>query len=166
MAAPGVTVKIRETRDVARLLKTLPIDVRAIALRKAMINAGTIFAKEVRRKAGLLDGTSYNRPSWGRNQTPGGLQKGIRRPQSVRKGVPSHIIKVRVTTKGLANKYAAMAEYGHQKFIFSKEPYSGKNAKKTPPVGFWRSSTDETRSAVDKRIKEILVAEIRKLINA
>ena len=165
MAAPGVTVKIRETRDVAALLKKLPMDVRAIALRKAMRNAGTIFAKEVRRKAGLLDGTSYNRPSWGRNQTPGALSKSITSPKSVRKGVPSHIIKVRVTTKGIANRYAAMAEYGHQKWIFGNK-YEGRNSKKTPPVGFWRNSTDETEAAVDKRIKEILVAEIRKLINA
>ena len=84
---------------------------------------------------------------------------------SVRKGVPSHIIKVRVTTKGIANKYAAMAEYGHEKYIFGKR-YTGSNDKKTPPVGFWRSSTDETESSVDRRVKDILKKEITRIINA
>lgn len=165
MAAPTITIKIKETRDVNQLLKKLPIDVRHIALRKALRNAATIFSKEVRRKAGRLNGTSYNRPSWGRNKTPGDLSKSIASPKSRRRGVPDHIIKVRVTTKGEANKYAAMAEYGHDKFIFGK-PYLGDNEQKTPPVGFWRSTTDETRTAVDARIKQLLRDEIRKLINA
>jgi len=165
MASPTITVKIRETKDVGALLQRLPFDVRQIALRRALRNAATIFAKECRRKAGRLDGSSYNRPSWGRNKVPGALSKSIASPKSVRRGVPDHIVKVRVTTKGIANKYAAMAEYGHDKWIFGNR-YTGGNDDKTPPVGFWRNSTDETRTAVDARIKKLLNDEIRKLINA
>jgi hypothetical protein len=58
-----------------------------------------------------------------------------------------------------------MAEYGHEKWIFGNQ-YEGRNDKKTPPVGFWRSSNDQTRMQVEKRIREILKAEIGKLINA
>ena len=165
MPAPGVKIRIRETRDVAELLKKLPEEVREKALRKSLVSAATIFAKEVRNKAARLDGSSYDRPSWGRNQIPGTLSKNITRPRRVKKDVPNHIIKVRVTTKNLANKYAAMAEYGHKKWIFGNK-YEGRNDKKTPPVGFWRSSNDQTRMQVEKRIREILKAEIGKLINA
>jgi len=165
MAAPTITVKIKETKDVEKLLKKLPFDVREIALRKSLRSAATIFAREVRRKAGALDGSSYNRPAWGSNVTPGTLSKNITSPKSIRRGVPSNIVKVRVTTSNQANKYAAMAEYGHEKWIFGNK-YEGNNDKKTPPVGFWRSSTDETEASVDRRIQEILKAEIRKLINA
>ena len=161
----AITVKIKETKDVEKLLKKLPLQVREKALSKSLRNAATIFAKEVRRKTGMLDGASYNRPSWGRNTTPGTLSKSIRSPKRVRKDVPKHIIKVRVTTKGLGNKYAAMEEYGHEKWIFGNK-YEGRNDKKTPPVGFWRSTEDETQSQVEKRIQDILKEEIRKLINA
>ena len=121
MAVPKVTVKLRETRDVEALLKKLPFDVRAIALRKSMRSAATIFAREVRRKTGNLDGSSYNRPAWGTNVTPGTLSKSIASPKSVRKGVPDHIVKVRVTTKGKGNIYGAMAEYGHEKWIYGNK---------------------------------------------
>jgi hypothetical protein len=165
MAVPGITVKIKETRDVESLLKKLPVEVREVSLNKAMRNAATIFAKEVRRKAGNLDGSSYDRPAWGSNVTPGALSKGITSPRRLRKNVPPNIIKVRVTTKGKANQYASSAEYGHKKYIFG-DPYEGDNPKKTPPVGFWRSSGDETESSVDRRIKEILKKEITRIINA
>lgn len=165
MAVPGITVKIKETRDVESLLKKLPVEVREVSLNKAMRNAATIFAKEVRRKAGNLDGSSYDRPAWGSNVTPGALSKGITSPRRLRKDVPPNIIKIRVTTKDEARKYAAMAEYGHEKYIFGKR-YTGSNDKKTPPVGFWRSSTDETESSVDRRVKDILKKEITRIINA
>jgi len=165
MAAPTITVRIKETKDVEKLLKRLPFDVREKALKKSLRNAATIFAKEVRRKAGALDGSSYNRPAWGANVTPGTLSKSITSPKSVPDKSKPSIVRARVTTRGVANKYAAMAEYGHEKWIFGNK-YEGNNDKKTPPVGFWRSSTDETTGAVDRRIQEILKAEIRKLINA
>lgn len=165
MAVPGIRLHIKQTRDVEALLKKLPIEVREIGLNKAMRNAATIFAKEVRRKAGNLDGSSYDRPAWGSNVTPGALSKGITSPRRIKKNVPKHIIKVRVTTKGKANQYASSAEYGHEKYIFG-DPYKGDNPKKTPPVGFWRSSGDETESSVDRRIKEILKQEITRIINA
>jgi hypothetical protein len=165
MAAPGITINVRETRDVTKFLKKLPVEFREQSLAKAMRNAGSIFAKEVRRKTAKLDGSSYNRPSWGRNTTPGTLTKSIRGAKRVRKDVPSHVIKVRVTTKGLGSRYASMAEYGHEKWIFGNK-YQGRNDKKTPASGFWRSSVDETQLQVEKRIKEILTAEMRKLINA
>jgi hypothetical protein len=165
MAVPGIRLHIKQTRDVEALLKKLPIEVREIGLNKAMRNAATIFAKEVRRKAGNLDGSSYDRPAWGSNVTPGALSKGITSPRRHKKDVPKHIIQVRVTTKDKANAYAAMAEYGHEKYIFGHK-YAGQNDKKTPPVGFWRSSKDETESSVDRRIKEILKQEITRIINA
>jgi hypothetical protein len=165
MAVPGIRLHIKQTRDVEALLKKLPIEVREIGLNKAMRNAATIFAKEVRRKAGNLDGSSYDRPAWGSNVTPGALSKGITSPRRHKKDVPKHIIQVRVTTKDKANTYAAMAEYGHEKYIFGHK-YAGQNDKKTPPVGFWRSSKDETESSVDRRIKEILKQEITRIINA
>jgi hypothetical protein len=165
MAVPGITVRIKETKDVEALLKKLPIEARETGLAKSMRNAATIFANEVRRKAGNLDGSSYDRPAWGSNVTPGALRKGITSPKRIRKNTPAHVIRIRVTTRGVANRYAAMAEYGHEKYIFGHK-YAGQNDKKTPPVGFWRSSKDETESSVDRRIKEILKQEITRIINA
>lgn len=148
-----VRVQFRDDGRADRILAQIPVELREVALRRALAKAGVIMANEARRKYRKL-----NSDRWGKPESDQPLAKSVRRVGSVQ----GTLVRSRVKTVGKANLYAVAVEYGHEKWIFgTKRADLGPVVQK--PV--FRPAADETRETQNSTVIRTLRNELMRYLN-